>query len=85
MAACDENRASDFWLFFTELGELCVQVWASKWSERAWLSRRARGVKDGDLYMAVLLQQVDNPRLAHSRSLLQAHAVLTACGILHRL
>ncbi|BDA48979.1 Alpha-glucan water dikinase, chloroplastic [Coccomyxa sp. Obi] len=34
------------------------QVWASKWSERAWLSRRARGVKEGDLYMAVLLQQV---------------------------
>lgn len=34
-----------------------VQVWASKWSDRAWLSRRARGVKDEDLFMAVLLQQ----------------------------
>lgn len=34
------------------------QVWASKWTERAWLSRKARGVKDSDLYMAALLQQV---------------------------
>ncbi|KAK9803518.1 hypothetical protein WJX73_002149 [Symbiochloris irregularis] len=33
-------------------------VWASKWNERAWLSRRARGVKDSDLFMACLLQQV---------------------------
>ncbi|PRW45423.1 Carbohydrate-Binding Module Family 45 [Chlorella sorokiniana] len=34
------------------------QVWASKWNDRAWLSRRAQGVPDADLYMAVLLQQV---------------------------
>lgn len=34
------------------------KVWASKWTERAWLSRKARGVKDDELYMAVLLQQV---------------------------
>lgn len=33
-------------------------VWASKWTERAWLSRKARGVQDDELYMAVLLQQV---------------------------
>lgn len=33
-------------------------VWASKWNERAWLSRRARGVRDADLFMACLLQQV---------------------------
>lgn len=33
-------------------------VWASKWNDRAWLSRKARGIKDGDLKMAVLLQQV---------------------------
>jgi alpha-glucan,water dikinase len=33
-------------------------VWASKWTERAWLSRRARGVEEEELYMAVLLQQV---------------------------
>jgi len=37
---------------------ICVQVWASKWTERAWLSRRARGVPDSSLFMAVLLQQV---------------------------
>ena len=34
-----------------------MQVWASKWSDRAWLSRRARGVADTSLFMAVLLQQ----------------------------
>ena len=33
-------------------------VWASKWGDRAWLSRRARGVPEGDLAMSVLLQQV---------------------------
>lgn len=33
-------------------------VWASKWNDRAWLSRKARGIKDADLKMAVLLQQV---------------------------
>lgn len=37
-------------------------VWASKWNERAWLSRRARGMSDSSLKMAVLLQQV---RLLH--------------------
>lgn len=35
------------------------RVWASKWTERAWLSRRSRGVPEDKLYMAVLLQQVD--------------------------
>ncbi len=34
------------------------QVWASKWTDRAWLSRRACGVPEGDLFMSVLLQQV---------------------------
>lgn len=33
-------------------------VWASKWGDRAWLSRRARGVPDDQLFMACLLQQV---------------------------
>ena len=35
-----------------------LQVWASKWNDRAWLSRRARGVAEGDLFMSCLLQQV---------------------------
>jgi Pyruvate phosphate dikinase, AMP/ATP-binding domain len=35
-----------------------AQVWASKWNDRAWLSRRARGVPDDALYMAALIQQV---------------------------
>src|SRR5262249_40240134 len=34
------------------------RVWASKWNERAYLSRRARGVPHDNLRMAVLIQQV---------------------------
>jgi hypothetical protein len=33
-------------------------VWASKWGDRAWLSRKARGVPESDLVMSVLIQQV---------------------------
>lgn len=35
-----------------------MQVWASKWSDRAWLSRRALKLPDDDLVMGVLLQEV---------------------------
>ncbi len=34
------------------------QVWASKWNERAFLSRRRMGIAHADLYMAVLIQEV---------------------------
>lgn len=34
------------------------KVWASKWGDRAWLSRRACGVAEEDLVMACLVQQV---------------------------
>jgi alpha-glucan,water dikinase len=34
------------------------RVWASKWNERAYLSRRARSMPHDDLYMAVLIQEV---------------------------
>ncbi|GIM14936.1 hypothetical protein Vretimale_17803 [Volvox reticuliferus] len=34
------------------------RVWASKWTDRAWLSRRALGIAEGDLFMSVLVQQV---------------------------
>jgi alpha-glucan,water dikinase len=38
---------------------MCIKrVWASKWNERAYLSRKARGIPHGDLLMAVLVQQV---------------------------
>ncbi len=38
---------------------MCVKrVWASKWNERAHLSRRARGIPHEDLFMAVLIQEV---------------------------
>ncbi|MGF1615235.1 MAG: phosphohistidine-like domain-containing protein [Gammaproteobacteria bacterium] len=35
-----------------------TQVWASKWTDRAYYSRVARGVAHDDLMMAVLIQQV---------------------------
>ncbi|HWW00827.1 MAG TPA: PEP/pyruvate-binding domain-containing protein [Candidatus Acidoferrum sp.] len=34
------------------------QVWASKWNERAFLSRERIGLSDDALYMAVLIQEV---------------------------
>ncbi|OAI50193.1 hypothetical protein AYO44_05850 [Planctomycetaceae bacterium SCGC AG-212-F19] len=34
------------------------RVWASKWNERAYLSRRERGLAHEDLRMAVLIQEV---------------------------
>ncbi|GLC52406.1 Phosphoglucan, water dikinase, chloroplastic [Pleodorina starrii] len=34
------------------------RVWASKWTDRAWLSRRALRIGEGELFMSVLLQQV---------------------------
>ena len=38
---------------------LCIKrVWASKWNERAYLSRKARGIPHEDILMAVLIQQV---------------------------
>ncbi|NOZ67703.1 MAG: hypothetical protein GXP46_00305 [Deferribacteres bacterium] len=37
----------------------CIKrVWASKWNERAYLSRRARGIPHEDVFMAVIIQQV---------------------------
>ena len=38
---------------------MCIKgVWASKWNERAYLSRRTRRISHGDLFMAVLIQEV---------------------------
>jgi alpha-glucan,water dikinase len=34
------------------------QVWASKWNERAHLSRKKMGLRHQDIFMAVLIQQV---------------------------
>lgn len=34
------------------------RVWASKWNDRAYLSRRARGIPHENLQMAVLIQEV---------------------------
>lgn len=35
-----------------------VRVWASKWNDRAYYSRKARGIPHDDLLMAVLIQEV---------------------------
>lgn len=38
---------------------MCIKrVWASKWNERAYLSRNARRIQHEDIFMAVLIQQV---------------------------
>ncbi len=38
---------------------MCIKrVWASKWNERAYFSRKTRGIPHEDLFMAVLIQQV---------------------------
>jgi alpha-glucan,water dikinase len=38
---------------------MCIKkVWASKWNERAYVSRRAHGIPHEDLFMAVLIQEV---------------------------
>ena len=39
-------------------------VWASKWTERAWLSRKACGIPDEDLNVAVLLMELVDAELA---------------------
>ena len=36
----------------------CIKgVWASKWNERAFFSRRARGLREDEIFMAVLIQR----------------------------
>jgi alpha-glucan, water dikinase len=41
-----------------------LAVWASKWTDRAWLSRRTRRVNEQALSMSVLLQRVEPARYA---------------------
>jgi alpha-glucan, water dikinase len=46
-----DERWEDIWK--------CIKkVWASKWNERAYLSRTAYGISHEDLYMAVLIQRM---------------------------
>ena len=38
---------------------MCIKrVWASKWNDRAYVSRRKLGIPHDDLFMAILIQQV---------------------------
>ncbi len=37
----------------------CIRrVWASKWNDRAYFSRKANGIDDAELFMSVLIQEV---------------------------
>eukprot|EP00897_Mesotaenium_endlicherianum_P008242 jgi/Mesen1/7446/ME000389S06789 len=49
---------------WTKVWHAICQVWASKWTDRAWLSRRAQSVAEDSLKMACLLQQVVGARYA---------------------
>eukprot|EP00898_Chlorokybus_atmophyticus_P007825 jgi/Chlat1/8043/Chrsp73S00600 len=52
------------------------QVWASKWTDRAYLSRRARSVPEDSLVMACLLQRIipaDYAFVIHTQSPVQGH------------
>lgn len=53
------SKAEMAWPEDWESSWRCIkQVWASKWNERAVLSRQKLGMDDGDLFMAVLIQPV---------------------------
>lgn len=41
-----------------EVVSCVLRVWASKWTDRAWLYRQARGIPDEDLRMGCLIQPV---------------------------
>ncbi len=43
---------------FPDAWSAITRVWASKWNERAYFSRRALGIPDASLLMAVLIQEV---------------------------
>lgn len=58
----EENASLESW--WPDLWNAICHVWASTWNDRAWLSRRAIGLPDDDLYMSVLLQQIIPARYA---------------------
>lgn len=50
----DPSEADDF----SAIWDAICKVWASKWTDRAWLSRRARGEPDSSVFMSVLIQRI---------------------------
>jgi alpha-glucan,water dikinase len=53
------EKAGLSWRFDWEQAWKCIKyVWNSKWNDRAYLSRRANGIRDDDLSMSVLVQSV---------------------------
>jgi alpha-glucan,water dikinase len=58
------DKSGMTWLQDWDSAWRCIkQVWASKWNERAVLSRNKMGLKHEDLFMAVLIQPVVPSRL----------------------
>jgi len=58
-AACAAAKFdADLFSHFEDCFDAIKQVWASKWTDRAFFSRKACGVPDASLSMAVLGQQV---------------------------
>lgn len=53
--AGDWKQGSEHW---TATWSAICKVWASKWNDRAWLSRVSNDIPDADLSMAVLVQTV---------------------------
>lgn len=46
-----DEKKEDSWM--------CIKrVWASKWNDRAYFSRKANGISHNDIFMAVLIQQL---------------------------
>jgi Pyruvate phosphate dikinase, AMP/ATP-binding domain len=76
-------RTAGCWFQALTATPVTEQVWASKWNDRAWLSRRARGVPDSALYMAALIQQVRSLSLQCSVPMWCAdftHEAVSVCG-----
>lgn len=54
----DPNAAPEDVDDFSAIWDAICKVWASKWTDRAWLSRRARGEPDSSVFMSVLIQKI---------------------------
>ena len=50
-----KDDTNDVWNYIWK--SICF-VWASKWNDRAWLSRKAQNISEDALYMSVLMQNM---------------------------
>jgi alpha-glucan,water dikinase len=72
------KRAALAWKDDGQAAWRCIKlVWASKWNERAFFSRKTQGLPHEELFMAVLIQQVveaDYAFVAHTVNPFTGHA-----------